>query len=352
MRFLPPVLSKRSSSVPLSVAAVGKDLGHRRDVARAPWQAMCTLWRFARPHTIIGTTLSVAGLFAIALAFRTGGLEAGDLAPTDQRWAAALALGTTWLASLGANVAVVGLNQLYDVPIDRINKPYLPLVSGALSPRQAWAVVLAMAALALALAAWSGPILLATIGLCMVIGALYSLPPVRLKRFALPAALCIVAVRGLIVNPGIYLGFARMLEADRLEPHGLPMIPSAVWALTCFMIGLSLAIAIAKDMPDVEGDRRYAMNTLAVRLGARSVFKLSCAILVACYAGMVAVGVVGLAGVSSAGLIIAHAGLGVLVLRAARRVPPDDPAALTGFYRLMWRLFYAEYLVFPLACVL
>ena len=31
-------------------------------------RAVNVLWRFARPHTIIGTALSVAGLYAIAAA--------------------------------------------------------------------------------------------------------------------------------------------------------------------------------------------------------------------------------------------------------------------------------------------
>ena len=33
------------------------------------------------------------------------------------------------------NVCIVGINQLYDVEIDRVNKPYLPLASGELSMR-------------------------------------------------------------------------------------------------------------------------------------------------------------------------------------------------------------------------
>ncbi len=31
------------------------------------------------------------------------------------------------------NICIVGLNQIFDVPIDRINKPYLPLASGEFS---------------------------------------------------------------------------------------------------------------------------------------------------------------------------------------------------------------------------
>lgn len=35
------------------------------------------------------------------------------------------------------NVSIVGLNQLYDVEIDKINKPYLPLASGEMTQSQA-----------------------------------------------------------------------------------------------------------------------------------------------------------------------------------------------------------------------
>ena len=38
-------------------------------------------------------------------------------------------------AALLMNVCIVGINQLYDVDIDRVNKPYLPLASGEISMR-------------------------------------------------------------------------------------------------------------------------------------------------------------------------------------------------------------------------
>lgn len=33
------------------------------------------------------------------------------------------------------NICIVGLNQIYDVAIDKVNKPYLPLASGEFSMR-------------------------------------------------------------------------------------------------------------------------------------------------------------------------------------------------------------------------
>lgn len=39
------------------------------------------------------------------------------------------------------NICIVGLNQIFDVPIDRINKPYLPLASGEFSMRMGKSLV-------------------------------------------------------------------------------------------------------------------------------------------------------------------------------------------------------------------
>ena len=39
------------------------------------------------------------------------------------------------------NICIVGLNQIFDVPIDRINKPYLPLASGEFTMRMGQSIV-------------------------------------------------------------------------------------------------------------------------------------------------------------------------------------------------------------------
>src|SRR5690348_15502058 len=81
------------------------------------------LWRFARPHTIVGTTLSVLSLYAIATTTFTG--VALDTRLFELFW--------TLVAAWCVNVFIVGVNQLEDVEIDRVNKPYLPIAAGDLS---------------------------------------------------------------------------------------------------------------------------------------------------------------------------------------------------------------------------
>jgi len=56
-----------------------------------------TIWKFSRPHTIIGSTISVVVLFL---------LQGGHL--TDHF----IIIVTTLISALGCNVCITGLNRL------------------------------------------------------------------------------------------------------------------------------------------------------------------------------------------------------------------------------------------------
>lgn len=287
---------------------------------RARANKLAALWQFCRPHTVIGTTLSVLALYAIA---------GGPL------WAAGLALLACWCG----NVYIVGLNQLEDVAIDRINKPHLPLASGDLSYRQAQAIVGVTGLLALAIAALGSPYLLGMVALSLGLGTAYSLPPMRLKRFPFWASFCILTVRGLIVNLGLWWHFS---QGATIPPH--------IWALTLFILIFTVAIAIFKDVPDMEGDRRYNISTLTLRLGQSAVFNLARSALTVCYGGMVVAGLVGLPGVNGGFLALTHLLALVLLGWRSRSVDLSDSLSISRFYQFIWRLFFLEYLLFPAAC--
>lgn len=81
-------------------------------LAPGPLRPLRVLWRFSRPHTIIGSALCIPALTAFA-------------APT----AASLMSVPLWLGALYAvvpallmNVYIVGLNQLFDVDIDKVRR--------------------------------------------------------------------------------------------------------------------------------------------------------------------------------------------------------------------------------------
>lgn len=148
------------------------------------------LWRFTRPHTFIGTALCVPTLHMYAA-------PAGAPLLTTRVLASIL-----WalLPSGLINVYITGLNQVTDVEIDKINKPYLPIAAGQLSPFLATAVVLLSLVAGLGLgflpSAYGSRALVFVLLASAFLGTSYSLPPLRLKRFPILAALCIIAVRG------------------------------------------------------------------------------------------------------------------------------------------------------------
>jgi len=316
--------------------------GKRLCFTQAPLPWLYALWKFWRPHTVIGTSLSVLGMAAIVLA----DVGRADLPAADTVLAL---LGLAGATCLLGNLYIVGLNQLEDIAIDRVNKPHLPLAAGEFSVADGrWIVGLAGLG-AILLAALGGPWLLATVGLSLAIGTAYSLPPLRLKRFPFWASVCILAVRGAVVNLGLFLHLS-----DRLN---LPLaIPGRVWALTTFILLFSIAIALFKDIPDIEGDRRYGISTLSVKLGQRTVFNLALGILTACYLGMVVLAP-WLTGINRLFLAGSHllvlALLWRMSLRASHGSQPTtgtSKLAYPQFYQFIWKLFFLQYLIFPLAC--
>ena len=190
-------------------------------VAVAPERAIApgrggpvVLWRFSRPHTIVGTTLSVLSLYAIAATRFAGGALGAE--PVD--------LGWTLLAAWCVNVFIVGINQLEDIEIDRVNKPFLPVAAGDLSPMAARRIVVASAAVPLVLAITQGVAEFVAVAVGLAVGAAYSVPPLRLKRFPALASLSITFVRSVVVNVGVWLHFSHALGGgSALHP--------AVWAL-------------------------------------------------------------------------------------------------------------------------
>lgn len=298
------------------------------------------LWKFSRPHTVIGTSLSVLSLYLVAGAVRS------EFALLED-WQA---LVVAWIACLCGNIYIVGLNQLEDIGIDQINKPHLPLASGEFSQRQAQTIVVLTGAVALLLAFLEGPWLLAMVSLSLMIGTAYSLPPIRLKRFPFWAALCIFVVRGVIVNLGLFLHFSWVATAGLVEPRLI--VPPAVWALTLFILGFTLAIALFKDIPDIEGDRQYQIRTLSLRLGGKTVFNLSRWVITICYLGMVSASWLGLPGVNSTWLSLSHLLALSLFWVASFKVDLQDKRSISQFYQFIWKLFFLEYLIFPLACLM
>jgi len=301
----------------------------------SPVAAAHILWRFSRPHTLIATTTSILGIYVIA-AETLPGVAVGDGLGD---------LGLTLLAGALVNLYIVGINQCEDVEIDRVNKPGLPIPAGLLSVRAAWWIVGVSGLVALAMALTQGWVETVSVGVALAIGTAYSSPPLRLKRFPAVAAASISLVRAAIVNVGVYLHFASALGGR----PGLSELPGAIVALTLFVLPFSFAIAVLKDIPDAEGDRRYRIATFTVRLGSRTAFLTGMTALVGAYLGMIVVAPLLLNDASAVVLVAGHLACLAVLLWLALRVDLTDRVAFTRFYMRVWTLFFAEYLLMPLA---
>lgn len=294
---------------------------------------LATFIRFSRPHTIIATSLQVTGLFILA-----GGME-----ETTGRSLTILLFA--FISCLSANIYIVGLNQLQDIELDRVNKPDLPLASGAYTVSQGRWIVAITGLVALVLSATQGPYLFGTVAISMLIGTAYSLPPIYLKGHAYLAALAIAFVRGLVTNFGLYLHFHHALHPDGDIPRAL------VTGVALFFFGFGLVIALYKDLPDQLGDRQFGIRTFTVRLGKQRVFNIGRWLLTGFYLIPVFIGIQLLPELNGLVLIITHLLILAFFWRASLRVDLSNTASVTRFYLFLWGLFYAEYLLLSLNAI-
>lgn len=209
------------------------------------------LLEFSRPFTLV----------APALGFASGAATAAGAAPRES-WSLDLLLypciGLVMAAVL--NAASNALNQIYDLEIDRINKPKRALPSGRLSRREAWTFTRAAYGVALVLAWFVAPrgrhecfwiVVVAT-----VITVLYSAPPFRTKRLGIWANLTIAIPRGVLLKVA---GWSAVKTVIGTEPWFI----GSVFGL--FLLGASTT----KDFADMEGDARGGCRTLPIIYGVR-----------------------------------------------------------------------------------
>ena len=288
-------------------------------------KALKILWQFSRPHTIIGSICSITALYIIAN-------NGNNL--LHHRWVYV----HTLIAALACNVFIVGINQIADVEMDKINKPYLPLAAGTLTRKNALVIVYTAVVIALLFAFMASLFYFILIIIILLIGMAYSLPPLYLKQHHLPAALAITLVRGLLVNVGIFLHFQKTI-------NGNYNLPGHIWCLAAFIMAFSIAIAWFKDLPDTEGDEKFHVRTLAVLYSKKN----------ALTGGTLMVGIAYVAVLlwsffyaikNPWYLIITHGVLFIFFLLNYFSVQLKDKVSIKKFYLRFWVFFFAEYILF------
>ncbi len=211
-----------------------------------------TYWEFSRPFTLLMPAVGMAA----------GGIVAWGADPRHtSAWAVEgsevflnVALGALMAAVM--NAGSNGLNQIFDLEIDRINKPDRLLPSGRLTAMQAWWFTASALVIGMGLAwliNWQCFILAAV---ALVLTACYSAPPFRTKRWAVPANLTVAIPRGFLLPVA---GWSTVKTAITAEPW-LLAIP-----LGLFIFGASST----KDFSDIRGDRVGGCQTFPVKYGVR-----------------------------------------------------------------------------------
>jgi 4-hydroxybenzoate polyprenyltransferase len=200
-------------------------------------------------------------LVAPALGFMSGALTAVGAAPREP-WTAGLLTAPVLGAAMAAllNAGNNALNQIYDLDIDRVNKPKRPLPSGRLTIAQVWWFTNITYALALVLAWLVAPgqrhECFWLVAIAVVCTYLYSVPPFRTKRLGIWANVTIAIPRGVLLKVA---GWSSVKTIVGVEPWYI----GAIFGL--FLLGATTT----KDFADMEGDRRGGCRTLPIQYGVR-----------------------------------------------------------------------------------
>ena len=205
----------------------------------------------ARPFTLV----------APALGFVSGALTAVGAAPREP-WSSTLLVPAIIGSAMAAvlNAGNNALNQIYDLDIDRVNKPKRPIPTGRISITGAWWFSVVTYALALVLAWLVAPggrhECFWLVAVAVVCTLLYSVPPFRTKRLGIWANVTIAIPRGMLLKVA---GWSSVKTIAGIEPWYI----GAIFGL--FLLGATTT----KDFADMEGDRRGGCRTLPIQYGVR-----------------------------------------------------------------------------------
>ncbi|KAH1227899.1 Glycinol 4-dimethylallyltransferase [Glycine max] len=201
-----------------------------------------------------------------------------------------IGLSQVLVAHFFMDLYINGVNQVFDFEIDKINKPYLPLPSGKLSFTNAVFITVSSAVL--------------SFGLSSIIGSrplIWSLTFVFKRPVIFPRSLIVT-----IVFSSLY----------------------------------AIGIALSKDIPDIEGDKKFGIHSFSARLGQKQVFWICVSLF------EMAFGVAFLAGVTSSACLWIKivTGLGNVILASilwyqTKYVDLTSPASTRSFYMLIWKVF-------------
>ncbi|XP_062113904.1 homogentisate solanesyltransferase, chloroplastic-like [Humulus lupulus] len=290
--------------------------------------------KYLRPYAIVGTVAASVSVYGRVMT------ENPDLF----RWSLLMKALPGLFAIICGNAYYIGINQIYDVDIDRVNKPYLPIASGELSMKSAWLLAIFYLVAGLLIVGLNAePLVTGLYCLALFFGTIYSVPPLRLKRFSISTALVLSSIRGVLINIGVYY-------ATRKTTLGLTFMWSpALVFITTFITLLFMVVAITKDITDIEGDTKFQIVTFAAKFGVRNIALFGTGILLLNYIGAILVPICMPQAFNRNFMVSTHAILALWLLLQAWILEQGKytKEACANFYQVIWKLLYAEYIIYP-----
>jgi len=156
---------------------------------------------------------------------------------------------------LAAWLVAVLVNDITDLPIDRLVHKERPLSTAALTQKDYYYLIFVLSLLALISAYVVNKIFLVSLITVLLLALIYSLPPIRLKKFPFLSSFTIA-----FVSFAIFVGGYNLFSSSfQLPPNNLS-----------YLIILSFGLAVNfKDIEDITGDKEAGTLTLPVLLGEK-----------------------------------------------------------------------------------
>lgn len=242
-------------------------------------------------------------------------------------------------------IASHGVNQIYDLEVDRVNKPHFPLPSGSLSLSQAWfasigtGIVGSLLALQV-LSFVTGFLLIAIMTAATIV---YCVPWFNVRGNAWLPKIITVAMRGGFFPTISYIGAGEFTQGTGGNPTHLGFLLS-------FAILFCIGMNTFEDILDIEGDRLNGYASFAQRLGpvrtayiCLAAFTLAyiCLILWQVWSPHFFRGDLGILACSVL-LVLFCFRFRHLVYRMRQDINAAKP-----FYLFLWQLYCAQYLLLP-----
>jgi len=204
---------------------------------------------YIRPYAFIGSFIVIVCSSFIAI--NSGNLK-------EVNWILIIfgGLSCGFLASAG-----YALNNIFDIEIDRINKPSRPLPSKKISLNEAYGLTIFLYLLALIFGALINWIFFLIIIIMAILTLLYSLPSFSWRKYWIFSILIIILFRGLLI---VLAGWSIVRSINHILPWYVGIISSL------FLIGAGTT----KDIVDIKGDRKKGCKTLPVIWDIKKTVKL------------------------------------------------------------------------------